>query len=76
MTDEFIKELLKENTKMSEHDINKHLKDGTFIYESYEHFESNCVAGGFDLDEIPEMWDKLLPVTDAAGKEYKIDFCL
>ena len=34
-----IKEMLKNNTNMTDHDINRHTKDGVIVYDDYEEFK-------------------------------------
>lgn len=59
----------------TEHDIRLHLKDGVFVYESYEEFLEDWVASLCDEDEAKGVWDKLnVAVVD--GKEYRYDLAL
>ncbi len=75
MSNEEIRTFLKENTNMSDHDIDKHLADGVFAYQNntagYEEYKRECLGGFCNEEEIPEMWDKL----ETIG-EYKFDWVL
>nr|DAQ42581.1 MAG TPA: hypothetical protein [Caudoviricetes sp.] len=68
MTNEKLFELLKKETNMTDHDIQKHIKDGIVIYEDNEDgfvdFKNDALAGLNDEEDIPDMWDKLEIVGD------------
>lgn len=70
-----IKEMLKANTNMSEHDIEKHINDGIMVYESFEEFKNEWIAGMNDEEEAQSAYDKLDTMA-YDGKEYKVDFVL
>lgn len=73
MTNEQLFKLLKKETYMTDHDIQKHIKDGIVIYEDSEDgfadFKNDALAGLNDEEDIPDMWDKLEIVGD-----YRMDF--
>lgn len=75
MNNNELKALLKENTNMSEKDIDRHIADGIMVYSNdekgYDDFKEDKIAGLCDEDEIAGDWDSL----DIVG-EYRMDFCL
>lgn len=44
---------------MTEADIQRHLKIGIIYYETYEDYYADCIAGGCDPEDIPEMWNRM-----------------
>lgn len=75
MTGAELRAYLIKHTKMSIHDIDKHLKEGIFVYEDslngYMRFKADCVGGLLDEEEIPNLWKKL----DVIGA-YRMEFVL
>ena len=75
MTGAELRTYLIERTKMSVQDIDKHLKDGIFVYEDnlngYIQFKADCVGGLLDEEEIPGLWKKLEKIG-----EYRMEFVL
>ena len=73
MTNEKLFELLKKETNMTDHDIQKHIEDGIMVYENTEvgfaDFRNDALTGLNDEEDIPEMWDEL----DIIG-DYRMDF--
>ena len=76
---EEIRKILATGTNMTERDIERHIKDGVYIYDNteagYKEYERECIAGLNDPEEIQEMWGNLETVENGA-KSYKIDFAL
>ena len=79
MKTEEIRKILATGTNMTERDIERHIKDGVFVYDNteagYKEYERECIAGLNDPEDIPEMWESLETVA-SDGKSYKIDFTL
>lgn len=75
MDNKQVKEMLRQNTNMTEHDIDKHIRDGVIVYESYEEFKSEWNAGLNPEDEAGNEWERLDKM-EYNGKEYRIDFIL
>lgn len=79
MNESEIREIIKNGTNMTEHDIERHIKDGVSVYNNteagYKEYERECIAGLIDPEDIPEMWENLETVENGA-KSYKIDFAL
>lgn len=82
MKDAEIREMLKDNTNMSSHDIEEHIKDGVIVYSSFEEFKSECIAIGYDedseLDLMVIQWtfDNKLDKMTYKGNTYYVDFIL
>ena len=79
MKTEEIRKILATGTNMTERDIERHIKDGVFVYDNteagYKEYERECIACLNDPEDIPEMWKSLETVENGA-KSYKIDFAL
>ena len=79
MKTEEIRKILATGTNMTERDIERHIKDGVYVYDNteagYKEYERECIAGLNDPEDIPEMWESLETV-ESDGKIYKIDFAL
>lgn len=79
MNESNIKEILKNGTNMTDHDIEKHIKDGISVYENtekgYNDFKIESINCLCDPEDIPEMWQKLNTI-ESNEKSYKINFIL
>ena len=75
MTGAELRTYLVEHTKMSMYDIDKHLKDGIFVYEDnlngYMQFKADCLGGLLDEEEVPNLWGKLEKVG-----EFRMEYAL
>lgn len=71
MTDSEIRLLLKEYTNMTNHDIDKHIKDGVLVYENFEEYRAECEEALMDDEMIEKCWNEL----DIMGN-YRVDFVL
>ncbi|MCQ2609153.1 MAG: hypothetical protein MJ197_10770 [Bacteroidales bacterium] len=62
---------------MSQADIEKHIKEGVYVYAEEEKadFVQNCIACMCDEEEAGKMWENMEKVTHE-GKAYRVDFCL
>lgn len=68
-----IEERILRTTKMSEHDIQKHLRDGVIYYEDYDQFFTDWLAGLNDEEDAPAAWDKLDTATvDGITYRYEV----
>lgn len=76
MTNEEIKTMLKENTNMTDYDINRHIKDGVMVYDDFDEFRQEMI-GCFidDEDEIKSAWERMDEM-NFCGKTYRVDFVL
>lgn len=70
-----VRAMLKCNTNMSKYDIERHVKDGVLIYENFDEFREECLAGLMDEEDIQRAWDTLDTMM-YQGKSYKVDFVL
>ena len=62
--------------RMCEFDIRRHLKDGVFVYESFEEFNDELRnSGEDDAEEIKRDWDALEEV-NVDGQTYRFDVAL
>lgn len=75
MSEREIREVLKKNTNMTDHDIRRHIKDGIFYYknnsEGKQEFINECLSALMDEEEAEKAWEELEVIGD-----FKVDFAL
>lgn len=75
MSEREIRELLKNNTNMTDYDICRHIKDGVFCYKNSgdgkKEFINECLSALMDEEEAEEAWEDL----EVIGN-FKVDFAL
>lgn len=73
----FEEQILRNDPRVNytEWDIKHHLKDGVFVYESFEDFKQDWIASLCDEDDAAPAWERLnRSIVD--GKEYRYDVAL
>ena len=76
MTNAEIANILRCDKHLTEHDIRMHIRNGTFVYESFADFRDSFCPGDNSEEELVEMWNDLRIIVDDSGKEYRVDFVL
>lgn len=75
MTNDEIREMLRQNTNMTESDIKKHIRDGVLVYASREEAIDDCIAALMGREEAEECVDDMEEMT-YDGRTYLVDFVL
>lgn len=70
-----LREYLKKHTNMTKYDIDRHIKDGIFVYtndtEGLKEFLQDWIAALCDEEDVADAWQKMYIVG-----EYRMDFVL